>query len=206
MFTSENKLRLPLYFVFAVISIVALEIALQSYALGKDTDAMWEQKEFDGNWWMKADLDERIGFLYALDDCLTFDANPAIGFDDSWINYEKKISGYYDASSSRLSISIQSVFEDLGKRGPLVQVARSRERYGDEFWRANDEITRRGFVEGYLSCRTHQKGALKWSRSVAVYVQNLDDIYNADDRHGEDAPEYAGSIASALENIADPQK
>ena len=205
MSTPDAKSRFSFCLFVAIVFVVSIQFPLQPSALGQDDVTVQEQQRFDGNWWKKSDSDERIGFLYALDDCLTFDTKPARGFDDSWINYERKISRFYDASSSQLTTPIQSVFENFGKGGALAQKAHAKGRYGDEFWRSHNEIARKGFIEGYLSCRVHQKNAPKWSQPVAAYVQKLDDLYNADDRHGEDAPEYTGSVASALEKTADPQ-
>lgn len=201
MFIPGTKSRCSCYLFAAFAFIVLAQILPASSALGQSDHAVQGQQGFDGSWWKKASPDERTGYLYALDDCLTFDAKPALGFDDSWFNYEQKITKYYDASPSNNMASVQSVFGRFGRRGALAREAHSKERYGDEFWRAHSEIARRGFIEGYISCRVQQVNAPKFSQPVTSYVQELDDLYNADDRHGENAAEYTGSIASALEKF-----
>jgi len=159
------------------------------------------QQSFDGHWWEKAGSEERIGFLYALDDCLTYDFKPPLRFDDTWINYEQKISHYYASAPANRDATVESVFRGFGKEAEPLKKASVGERYGNEFWRAHSESARRGFIEGYVSCRTGDKHAPKWSRPVEYYLQRLDDMYNGDDRHGEKAPEYTGSVASALEKL-----
>jgi hypothetical protein len=171
---------------------------LSTNSFCQDTRSMNEQQSFAGSWWQNASADERTGFLYALDDCLTFDRKPGLLFDDTWITYGKKISSYYLTSSTQLTTPVQSVFEHFGKREGSRKILESKTRYGDEFWRSHNEFARRGFIEGFISCRVKEPNSPKWSKPIDYYLQSLDDLYNADDRHGEDAPEYAGSAASAL--------
>ncbi len=54
-------------------------------------------------------------------------------------------------------------------------------------------ITRRGFLEGYMSCRAQYKHSPKWSKPIDHYFDSSTDMYNADDRHGESGLEYDGS-------------
>jgi len=161
------------------------------------------QLTFGGNWWQSANVDEQTGFLYALDDCLTFDRKPPLRFDDSWINYEQKIGSYYALSPANMTTSVQGVFERFGKNAKASTGSESKARYGDEFWRAHNELARRGFIEGFTSCRAKEPNSPKWSKPTDYYLHLLDDLYNADDRHGENAPEYTGSVASALRDISD---
>ena len=185
------------------LTIVLIVLMLPLRCLCQDARPIKEQQIFDGNWWKVTNADEKTGFLYALDDCLTFDRKPRLIFDDTWINYEQQISSYYAASPSRRTTSVQYVFERFGKYARPSKGLESKARYGDEFWRAHSELARRGFIEGYTSCRAKGPNPLKWSKPTAYYLQKLDDLYNADDRHGEDAPEYTGSVASALEKDSD---
>jgi hypothetical protein len=161
------------------------------------------RRSLDGRWWQMAKADEQMGFLYALDDCLAFDRKPPLKFDATWINYQRKISSYYALSPSNLPTSVQHVFERFGGKAKSSKGPESMARYGDEFWRAHNELARRGFIEGFISCRAKEPNSPKWSKPMDYYLQQLDDLYNADDRHEEDAPEYTGSVASALEKNSD---
>lgn len=154
---------------------------------------------YDGVWWSTAGSDERTGFLHALEDCLTFDAKPQLIFDGTWGDYEMLIGAYYDSRADR-SPPVQRVFEGFGKRSGDLE---SSKRYGNEFWRSHNEASRRGFVEGHFECEGHTGNSSMWTRELSYYVGRLNDAYNADDRHGEDAPEYTGSVASALHDLRD---
>jgi len=148
-------------------------------------------------------FEQRIGFLYGLDDCLTYDTKPALLFTDTWTEYEKEISEYYSKSSSNMSRTVQSVFQSLSKNLAGNKIVSKTARYGDEFWRAHSNLAHLGFIEGYIACRSHDKNAPKWSKPSAYYVQQLNEMYNFDDHLGETAPEYEGSAASALERFHD---
>lgn len=77
------------------------------------------------------------------------------------------------------------------------------ERYGGEFWRSHNASARRGFVEGYTDCRASFPSGPKWTRPVDYYMALLNDLYNAEDVHGEDGREYTGSVVSALDKYKD---
>ena len=201
MSTLDTKSATILGFAFTAALAILLQLLYPSAAYGQTKGL----QHFDGAWWASANSDERVGFLYALDDCLTYDEKPAMWFDDTWANYEKKISAYYASSSADRSASVEKVFERFGKTGAANRTMQQGERYGDEFWRAHSEIARRGFLEGYFSCRIRDKNAPKWSKPLDFYREKLNDLYNADDRNGENAPEYTGSVASALEKLKDHQ-
>ena len=154
---------------------------------------------FDGNWWQKADESERSGFLYGLEDCYAIDATPKMIFDDTWVNYRKSISAFYDLPTKRTE-PVAQVFKQLGRKQSSEEHAgmSQEQRYGSEFWRGSSDAARRGFLEAYITCPPHPKHKLSLSK-LALYVQRLNEMYNADDKRGEDAPAFAGPVADALE-------
>jgi hypothetical protein len=202
MSTRGNKPKVTVRLALSMVAVLLIYILHPYGAFCEEKLPRSTLQSFDGNWWAKAASDERIGFLYALDDCLTYDVRPAWSFDDTWANYEEKITSYYAPSTNR-SATVQRVFESFGKRASTTQVAKRGERYGDEFWRAHNDLSRRGFLEGYISCRIHRANEPQWSKPINYYLEKLNDMYNADDRHGENAPEYTGSVASALDKLRD---
>jgi len=189
-------------FVHAAAIVLLVQLLNPIHAFGQRPGSL-KENEFDGAWWLSASSDERIGFLYALDDCLTYDAKPALVFDDTWVNYEKKITEFYRSPSDRRATFVQTIFESFGKSASAHRSMQKSERYGDEFWRSHSELARRGFLDGYFSCRSRYENAPEWSKPLAFYLDSLDDMYNVDDRHGENAPEYTGSVASALDKLRD---
>lgn len=172
-------------------------------AKGQSADRPKAVQEFDGRWWAGVSAEERVGFLYALDDCLTYDVKPAVWFDGTWAEYQRKITAFYSAAPGHRTTPVETVFTGLGKIPAKGKTSPAEERYGDEFWRAHPAPARRGFLEGYLSCRARAKSSVHWSKPLAYYLDKLDDVYNADDRHGEDVKEYPGSVASALMKLRD---
>jgi hypothetical protein len=201
MFTLKNKLRLIFRTVSVMVFIVCAQIFVPSKGASQELGPAISQRPiFNGHWWGQAASEERTGFLYALDECLAFDAFPTIWSDETFAVSEQKITKYYTSSSLNLSTSVQRVFEGLGKSSQVKRPV-SVERYGDEFWRSHNDVVRRGFLEGYISCRAQEQHARTWSKPIVYYLDKLNDMYNADDRHGEDAPEYTGSILSALEKV-----
>jgi hypothetical protein len=196
-------MRRAVHLNLAAILIALVQFLYPSSGHAQEMSSDLGLQTFDGNWWAKANLDERVGFLYALDDCLTYDAVPHLRFDDTWTNYEKRITSYYASPSANTTASVQQVFERFAKKPIAAKRTKQGERYGDEFWRAHNVHARRGFLEGYISCRTRYKNSVKWSKPVSYYLEKLDDIYNVDDRHGENALENVDSVASALEKLQD---
>lgn len=160
-------------------------------------------KTFNGDWWIAATKDEKIGFLYALDDCLTSDASPKLVFSDTWDNYLKLISQSYAEAPSNNVETVEQLFKNFGKKQTAANSAKINDRYGNEFWRAHNDLARIGFIKGYLSCRMQIAHSPKWSNSFDYYLQKMNDLYNADDRNGLDAQEYTKSVASALETLKD---
>lgn len=181
--------------------LAALLLLHPSVVYGQNQDS----QQFGGIWWSSASHGERLGFLYALDDCLTYDRKPGLWFDDTWISYENKISAYYASPSADQTTLVNKVFEQFGKAAPTNGTIRRSERYGDEFWRSHNDAVRRGFLEGYFSCRRRYNKATKWSNTLDSYLERLNDLYNVDDRKGKNTPEYTGPVARALEKIEDHQ-
>jgi hypothetical protein len=199
MSTRANKQGFSKRFATTVILALSTFSLSSSTAFSQEVNVTLAKQSFDGVWWDGAQNDEKVGFLYALEDCLTSDAKLGLVFDGTWDRSIRQIDEYFRSSASK-TISVQDVFKRQGKpRGsqPLEP------RYGDEFWRARNDGARRGFVEGYVSCRSSIDHVSRWPRSVDDYLKALDDMYNVDDRFGEKGPEFSGSVAEALQKLSD---
>ena len=163
----------------------------------------YSPNNFGRAWWENAKSAERLGFLAGLDDCLTYETKTGVKFTDSWASYERKINKYYQSRGANKPTAVQTVFFTFAIQRTFKPNELS-DRYGDEWWRGESELSRTGFLEGYLSCTESNKDEKSnWSRPLGYYQQKIDDLYNVDDRHGEAAPEYSGTIASALQEMKD---
>jgi hypothetical protein len=178
-------------------------LGLFCVANAKDVKSNSNCVALNGTWWSNVGYDERVGSLYALDDCFTFYASPRLLFDGKWSDYERKISLAYQSGKIESSVPIEDVFKKFGKQAVSSKFPKISDRYGDEFWRAHNNDARTGFVEAYISCRTYLRKDIKYPGSIKLYVEKINDLYNADDRNGEDAAEYSGSVASAIDRVRD---
>ncbi len=153
---------------------------------------------FDGCWWQHSEEAERTGFLFGLEDCYAFDAAPKLIFEDSWDNYRKGISASYE-KPNQLNVPVAQVFKPLGRKQSGEEHAgmAQEQRYGIEFWRGNNDLARRGFLEAYITCPLHPARGLRLNK-LDQYVQRLNALYNVGDKRGEDSPEFAGPVADAL--------
>jgi hypothetical protein len=200
MFMSVSN-RVKSGFFILIIALIQPLFACDVKAQGVATHHL--HVRFDGYWWAIAEPMEKVGFLFALDDCLTDDAKPRLIFTDTWDNYVRKITDHYTSTPALRVTPVQQVFKRFGaKRTPTNSKALG-ERSGPEFWRSGPESARRGFLEGYISCRSQLPGSPKWSKPISDYLNQLNDLYNVDDRHGERASEYSGSVVSALVQLQD---
>ena len=174
--------------------------ARDSAAVGRRSLTEKASPVYDGNWWLAASGDERLGFLYALDDCFSYDTQPKLVFRDTWQHLDERLGAYFGEGEHR-SILVQAAFLQFGQKASSSDSEADGERYGNEFWRSHDDGTRTGYIEGFISCQHTVKPARRWMKPVSFYVGELNRLYNADDRLGEDAPEYAGSVASAMNKL-----
>ena len=171
-----------------------------SAAVGRRSPTEKASPVYDGNWWLAASAAERLGFLYALDDCFSYDTQPKLVFRDTWQHDDERLSAYFGEGEHR-SILVQAAFLQFGQKASSSDSEADGERYGDEFWRSHDDGTRTGYIEGFISCQHTVKPARRWMKPVSFYVGELNRLYNADDHLGEDAPEYDGSVASAMNKL-----
>lgn len=180
----------------AIVLVSLLGVVLSGQVSAREQPAI----RFDGRWWLKIDADEREGFLHGLNDCLEFGAGKKLSFPEVWVSYEPRVTSHYkNGNAAELVIDVFSKFS-VPYRGKLKA---GKNPYGDVFWRSHRSHTRTGFLEGFLTCNSSASQKYHWSNVVDYYHGQLDKMYNADDRFGDNAPEYEGSIDSAMRLNAD---
>jgi len=164
--------------------------------------AVVDPAAFTGKWWRAASSDERQGFMAGFLDCYSDDLNHQDMFDQSWQKYEEAMNSRY-ADSNASSRFAGELLVTLASR-PNGYIATSpHENEGNEWWRQDSAEARLGFLEGYISCHERASQKMRWSKPAAHYIARLNDAYNVDDQKGEEAKEYAGSIANAMKAMRD---
>jgi hypothetical protein len=157
------------------------------------------RKPLDGNWWKGVSSEERMGSLFGIVDCLTYEASPPVLIAGKFAVEAQKISHKYEIGvipSSTLAIDALLKGHEV-----INKLPEGAERYGNGFWRQNSDDARRGFIEGYISCMKYVGRSTCYSPTTDVYVEKLNQVYNANDRNGMDAPEYDGPVAAAIEKV-----
>ena len=177
--------------------------ALTGHAAAQDATASTTAVQLNGIWWAGAGTDERTGALYALEDCLSYDATPRARFAGDWKDYDKKISQGYTSGKVARKLPVVQVFRQFAAKGTAADASSGDERYGNEFWKAQSAHGRRGFVQGYIACKGSLDAGQAYGGAVTQYVDKLDAMYNAGAGKGDKAADYTGSVASAIERVRD---
>ena len=158
--------------------------------------------DYAGDWWRSASSEERNGFLAGIDDCLTWDVRKPLHFDESWEEFEKVLSQFYEPSHN-LHIPVFDVVRvKLGLRhrsSPARPVD-----YGHDWWRHATSLARRGFIEGLTSCRIRSKHIrskhnIVWDTPADECVHRFDSIFGVDRAKEPTGDEYQGAVTSAYE-------
>jgi hypothetical protein len=82
----------------------------------------------DGNWWLKTDPEERIGYLAGYMDCGAYDARETRLERGSWYNLEPKIDSVYRKEPSKRRLPVASVLLDLAPHEPIGSGSKRGER------------------------------------------------------------------------------
>jgi hypothetical protein len=141
-------------------------------------------KDYDGNWWLASNTDERSGFLNGAADCLTWAAHLS-GFNGTPEQLETKISNFYKAHPSDKGLLVLDVWQrvtpKLRKPAPGGETWDNPHWYLDgSWWQSLSERAQSGYLEGYLSCmRTRvPRGAEAYSKPADYYVEKIDSYLN----------------------------
>lgn len=184
-------------------SLILLCVFLSSPAAAQGAAPSNTAGQLNGIWWAGAGTDERIGALYALEDCLSYDATPRARFEGDWKDYDKKISQGYTSGKVARKVPVVQVFRQFAAKDKAADASSGDERYGNEFWKAQSANGRKGFVQGYIACKGSLDAGQAYGGAVTQYVDKLDAMYNAGAGKGDKAADYTGSVASAIDRARD---
>ena len=163
---------------------------------------------YDGNWWLRAEGDERSGFIQGAADCLTWTAHEE-GFSATPEELGDKITHYYKAHPQNLSVGVVEVWENVRPKEGLSGSAPNAETWTSPhwylnglWWRQGSRLENVGFVEGYLWCVTTRlkSPAQAYSRPIAYYADHISTYIRANPKADDQA------VATILERFRDQGK
>jgi len=198
MFTdhSRSKMALRTFVLFLIVIVSAYSEDARTAELDPKV------RIFNGYWWEKIDVNEKIGFLYALYDCYSPRASIPTLFQDSYVSMEKSITDYY-ASANR-AISIENAIKRIKSQSKKAPVGERDAKFGGfdrEYWAPIGDSERRGYVESYIACRSHYANSPKWSQPVDYYVKSIGEMYNIEEVDGRRT--FNDTIVNALNLLKD---
>jgi hypothetical protein len=181
---------------FLVLVSVSLAICASAQIQSHAPITSGDSEKFAGAWWLKADVEERSGFLNGTADCLTWTAHKE-GFNATPEQLSDKISKFYVAHPESVSLSIIDVWQKVTDNPKVSKGAdRQGERWKNAHWYLNgdwwsqvSEAQQLGFVEGYLWCLKTQASTPtdSYSASASLYRRKIDAFVRANPKLGKEA-------------------
>jgi hypothetical protein len=154
------------------------------------------KRHFDGRWWLKAETDERAGFIEGAADCLTWTAREA-GFNAAPGQVADKISRFYRSHPEARSLTVADVWRRV--EGP-VRADKKPDAKGEtwqnphwylngDWWGSVSQTEDAGYLEGYLWCIDNRASPKdeSYSQSVAFYQKRIDAYIDAHSKSGGEA-------------------
>src|ERR1022692_1739427 len=151
---------------------------------------------FDGKWWVRADKEERYGFMNGAADCLTWTAHEE-GFSGTPEQLADKISKFYKAHPEAANLAVV----DVGKKVAVQPKAtKSPESQGETWknahwylnglwWRGGTLLEEKGYLQGYLWCMNNRVDPKtdSYSRPVSYYQKKIDAYIKAHPNSDDEA-------------------
>jgi hypothetical protein len=167
-----------------------------------------KEKVYDGDWWARAEPNERSGFLQGAADCIVWTAHTKLPRDID--NLEEKIGQYYKTHPNDRNVAVSTIWQKVSTQGPPAtprptggEVYTNPHGFHDGFWwRQGPESENRGFLEGYLWCmRTCvNQPSETYSQPISYYFDKIWDYIFAHPKAEHDA------VANILARFRDRPK
>lgn len=176
--------------------VLALTTGAWSQSSQSPSTVVPVNQKFTGIWWLKADVEERSGFLNGTADCLTWTAHKE-GFNATPEQLLDRITKFYVAHPESVSLGIIDVWQKVADKPKANNGADGQgERWKNAHWYLNgdwwsqvSEAQQLGFVEGYLWCLKTQVSAPteSYSASASSYRRKIDAFVKANPKLGKEA-------------------
>jgi hypothetical protein len=151
---------------------------------------------FDGEWWVRADKEERYGFMNGAADCLTWTAHEE-GFSGTPEQPADKISKFYKAHPEAANLAVVDVWKKVAVQPGATK---SPEPQGETWknthwylnglwWRGGTLLEEKGYLQGYLWCMNNRIDPKtdSYSRPVSYYQKKIDAYIKAHPNSDDEA-------------------
>lgn len=175
---------------------LALTAGAWAHSSRSASGAVPSKQTFAGAWWVKAEPEERSGFLNGVADCMTWTIHKK-GFNATPEQLLDKISNFYRVHSELASLSVIDVWRQVEDQPKASDGAESQgETWKNAHWYLNGnwwsqvgEVQQFGFVEGYLWClRTQAPDRTEgYSGSIDSYLRRIDAFVKANPKQSKEA-------------------
>ncbi len=155
-----------------------------------------DETSFDGQWWKVTAPQEQVGFIDGYYDCYKYDAKARTTANASDAEFQKAVSNFYEKHQDQLRTSVPTVLRDLVVtfKSPRVrpqggEVWNEPHGYYDgQWWKESEPKEQIGYLEGYLSCYSHdvRRPRARFSKRAAEYQELIIQYYDSDPKHTED--------------------
>ena len=179
-------------FFMAIVAVSGLAQSPQVSGNGPRTNG-----RFDGRWWLRAEKEERAGFIEGAADCLTWTVHEK-GFNSTSQQLAEQISGFYKAHPENVGVGVVEVWKGVAGSSPSNPNAPELkgETWSNPHWYLNADwwgsvslLEDAGYLEGYLWCTDNcaAQGMERYSQPVAFYQKRVDAYIEAHPKSGSEA-------------------
>lgn len=173
-------------------------------------------QNYDGNWWLSIDKDQKIGFLSGYADCVIYDVHKSGLNHFSAVNEESRLSKYYLDHSNMRSMEVESLLWKLWAGSKPISYPPKGETYkgkhgffDGDYWRQATPNHRLGFIKGYLYCqKKYSKPMGIFTNSPEWYVDQISKWYGMKSADSDEIDESKldEKIAHVLYSLKDKRR
>lgn len=158
---------------------------------GKFYDVPLEDANFSVAWWRQASLNERVGFEFGTEQCLSHHLHKGIkrlNFSDVSSGLDKLAKGVPEGAS--VGTLLDQVLNGKQKSLQIMDY--------ETAWGPPDHKMHKGIVEGYITCSERHSDQL-WYNPVEYYVAVLNLMYDRNLAYGSE--QWGGLVSDVLDNF-----
>jgi len=160
------------------------------------SSALRTNQHLDGKWWLRADTEERSGFINGAADCLTWTAHEK-GFNATPEQVANKISKFYRAHPEAASLAAVDVWRMVAVQPKVTETPENQgEVWKNPHWYLNGDwwgsislLEEKGYLQGYIWCMNDrvEPKTDRYSQPLSFYQEKIDAYIKAHPKSGSEA-------------------